>query len=124
MKLEKRSPIIAKVATNAPVPKLKATNGARPAVTTIEDTAPRAVFDRPNSGCPSRNRAPASNGIAKWEPNIFLIMTGVPLAMAKRKSACKIGIICILIRSCHVSLLAYMKQVFGCSISTVPRSSD
>jgi hypothetical protein len=41
-----------------------------------------------------------------------LIMTGMPFATAKRESACKIGIICILVRSCPHQLAGMHESRF------------
>ena len=48
------------------------------------------VLDFPNSGLPSRNATPLSNGYEKRSPKILAAMTGAPLATASRSESCKI----------------------------------
>jgi len=61
----------------------------------IDNRMPRRVFDDPNNGVWSKNVIPASTGRAKCRPNIFLAMSGVPLATVKRAINCRIGRGCI-----------------------------
>jgi len=95
MKLENKSPAIAAIATSVPTPGATPTNGALAVVTGIDNRIPRRVFDDHNSGLWSKNVIPTSTGRAKWRPNIFLAMSGVPFAIVKSAINCRSARGCI-----------------------------
>ena len=83
-KLEKRSPIIAPIATTTPTCQVRPMSGAAIVVSATERTTPRMVLDEPKSGLPSERVALPSSGRASSLPQSFAAITGVPLATARR----------------------------------------
>jgi hypothetical protein len=54
------------------------------------------VFDGPNNGRPSKNKAPASTGNEKRGPKIFFATIGVPFANVNSANNCSMRKKCIL----------------------------
>ena len=56
-------------------------------VAATDKSIPRIVFDAPNSGRPSMNPVPPSNGKEKSLPRMSRAITGVPFATVSRNSS-------------------------------------
>ena len=87
-KLDSKSPAMAVVATNSPIPNPRPITGAPNVVTNSEATTPRMVLEGPNSGRPSTNWVLPSSGVAQVSPRILLAITGEPFASESRSSSC------------------------------------
>jgi len=90
-KLEKRSPDMAALPTNAPILHPRPTKHAPTAVARTERNTPRMVFDVPNKGCPSAHFTPHSRGRENRLPKIFFASKGVPFASISRNTKCLIN---------------------------------
>jgi len=87
IKLANKSPLIVNKPNSIPVqnPNPKS-NDAQPPKPD-ENTIPRQVFERPNTGRPSPKHRPLSTGHAKRFPISLEAITGAPLAASKRINA-------------------------------------
>ena len=94
-KLEKRSPVMAKVEITVPTFHPGPINTPQMDVANMDTTRPRMVLEGPNKGWPSTNRAPPSSGRANAPPKSFLATTAVPLATTSRISSCSNNELCI-----------------------------
>jgi len=101
-KLEKRSPVMAIIATTTPIFHSSPINGANAVVNMIENKIPRIVFEDPKRGCRSKKMTPPSRDWAKSLPDSFFTITGIPFATVSRTSSCRINIGCMADGDCGV----------------------
>lgn len=73
-------------ATRRPMLQSSPARGAHAAVAATDTSIPRTVFDAPNSGCPSMNPPPPSNGKERRRPRMSLAITGAPFATVNRNN--------------------------------------